>query len=210
MRKIFKFMNRFWLEVISTFLLIVTIVINLLYYDCFSNINTGSFDLIVTLLPLVITVLSIVLSLPKDLIYGLEKTEFRKFKGSSKYDFLSMLNIVIIIFTILILVSIFSLTLTSWMLSIISIIYSLCFLFQEIPLLMHSDKKIEEIIKQNIWNDVTNENLDIVLHNLLFKKGIIYAYKMLEVKWDIERSRSYLDKLLDLQNSYFWRYLDNY
>jgi len=74
---------------------------------------------------------------------------------------------------------------------------------------MHDEKKIEKIIIKNVHSNTKEINADIALQNLLFTKGITYTFKRLRVL-NKDRNRIYLDKLLNLQNDFLWRYLENY
>ncbi|MDD3382760.1 MAG: hypothetical protein PHT83_04605 [Bacilli bacterium] len=204
-------------EILTSIIIVVAMLINLGCRDKINELTTksisfeeGSINFIIVLFPFVLTVLSIALSLPKDLIYGIEKTEFRKLKGASKYSFLKMLVIAMILFVVYFLGDVFDLSLMIFAVAIVSVIYCFLFLWQEIPLLMHNDKRIEKIIKHNVWSGDRGENLNSVLHNLLFTKGISKTYNLLKVSNSKELNRQYLDMLLDLHNHFLWRVRENF
>src|SRR5690554_1544892 len=79
---------RYWLELGFITALIVAIIFDVIYKDFISDFNTETSDTIIVLLPLILTILSITLSMPKELIYGIEKAEFRKLRSEKNYDFL--------------------------------------------------------------------------------------------------------------------------
>ncbi|MGI6782346.1 MAG: hypothetical protein ACOX56_05965 [Acholeplasmataceae bacterium] len=176
-----------------------------------------SINVVIVVLPLVLNILSIVLSLPKDKIYGLEKNEFRKFEKSGKYSFLHMLIIALFIFAIYSISVMFGLYLVILVASVIALIYSLLFLFQEIPLLTHNERRIEKIIRINVHYNLSKYNdpkkdkkILVVVFYLINKKNILYTYNILKDPKNSESDKKLFDNLLDIQNYYLWRYRENY
>ncbi len=215
--KFLKFLYSNAFEIVMIIIVVISCALN---YLCFSKITEftnkylylrdGTVNLIIIVLPTTLTIISIALSLPKDLIYGLEKTEFRKLQGASKYSFLKMIFISMFIVVFFVYAAISNLTMVMPIVAIISMIYNICFLWQEIPLLMHNEKRIEKIIKKNIELGEKSENFNTVIQNMIFSKGLIYTYKIVEIKNCQEKNIENLNMLLDLQNFYFWRYIENY
>lgn len=207
------------LELIFIVALGISILIDIVFRECLiSNISNHSADIIIVLLPSVVTTLSIILSLQKERIYGIENSDFRKLRGEKTYNFLEMMNYTIVIFVIFVLTSIFNFIVSVWVLEIITVIYSFIFIHQEIPILIRDDKRIKKIIRNNIHRDKKSFTLEALpnavsmetaLQNLLFTEGILSAYRTLETE-SKERNREYLDRLLSLQNDYLWKYIDNH
>ena len=89
------------LELIFIVALGISILIDIVFRECLiSNISNHSADIIIVLLPSVVTALSIILSLQKERIYGIENSDFRKLRGEKTYNFLEMMNYTIVIFVI--------------------------------------------------------------------------------------------------------------
>lgn len=80
-----KYLKEF--DVIIIAFILTAFILNYKYFDKVNIIATNilflredAIHIIISIFPFVLTVLSIALSMPKELIYGLEKTEFRKLK----------------------------------------------------------------------------------------------------------------------------------
>ena len=213
-----SFSFNYSLELFFIVALGISILIDIIFRECLSSIGGQSADIIIVLLPSVVTTLSIILSLQKEPIYGIENSDFRKLRGEKTYNFLEMMNYTIVIFIIFVLTSIFNLIISVWVLEIITVIYSFIFIHQEIPILIRDDKRIKKIIRNNIHRNKKSFSLDALpnevsmetaLQNLLLTEGILSAYRTLETE-SKERNREYLDRLLSLQNDYLWEYIDNH
>ena len=221
-KKVNKGLNKkkfgYWLELIVVIFVITAVVIDFIFKCFLKPFESSTSDIIIVLLPLVVTILSITLSMPREPIYGIENTDFRKLRSEKTYNFFDMMILTIFILTIFSIVTIFNFVISSWILSIISIVYSIIFLNQEIPILIRDDKKIKKIIRSNIHKNIKEITLEVLpnevsmliaLQNLLLTEGIISAYKTLETN-SIDRNRVYLDKLLSLQNEFLFGYIDNH
>jgi len=220
LRYCIKKLTRFnyWLELIFGFLVFASIIVDVIYKSSLVSIGNITSDIIIVLLPLVVTILSITLSMPREPIYGIENTDFRKLRGEKTYTFFDMMILTIFVFTVFGLGSLFDFIVTVWVLGLVSIVYSIIFLNQEIPILIRDDQKIKKIIRKNIHKNIKEITLDslpnevsmlIALQNLLLTEGLISAYKVLVTK-NKERNRVYLDKLLSLQNEFLFGYIDNH
>lgn len=208
----------YWIEIIVGIFVITAIMFDFIFKSCLDSFQSITSDVIIVLLPLVVTILSITLSMPREPIYGIENTDFRKLRGDKTYNFFDMMILTILIVTVFSVVSILNFVITVWVLSIVSIVYSIIFLNQEIPILIRDDKKIKKVIRTNIHKNLKEITLEVLpyevsmliaLQNLLLTEGIISAYKVLETD-NKDRNRVYLDKLLSLQNEYLFGYIDNH
>ncbi|HHX67352.1 MAG TPA: hypothetical protein GX708_04760 [Gallicola sp.] len=220
--KIVKIIQKWLLEIIFCLFIFLFVIFNDYFEKMFCLKDKLFKDTIFTLMPLVMTILSITLSMPKALIYGVEAATFRKLRKDKTYDYLSMLIITIVIFVLFTISYYLSFRAVILMLYIIAVIYSIIFINQEIPILMQNNKRIKKIIKNSVHkngkeisytellNDVTMRN---VLQNLLLTEGIISAYTLLKTK-DEKRNRIYFEKILDMQNDYLSNcvvnHIDNY
>lgn len=208
----------YWLEILVGIFVITAIIFDFVFKSFLDSFESTTSDVIIVLLPLVVTILSITLSMPREPIYGIENTDFRKLRGDKTYNFFDMMILTILILTVFSIVTIFSFVITVWILSIVSIVYSIVFLNQEIPILIRDDKKIKKIIRNNIHKNIKEITFEVLpnevsmliaLQNLLLTEGVISAYKVLETG-NRDRNRVYLDKLLSLQNEYLFGYIDNH
>lgn len=208
----------YWLEIIVGIFVITAIIFDLIFKSYLDSFQSITSDIIIVLLPLVVTILSITVSMSREPIYGIENTDFRKLRGNKIYNFFDMMILTIFIVTLFSVVNVFNFVITVWTLSIISIVYSIIFLNQEIPILIRDDKKIKKVIRNNIHKNIKEITLEVLpnevsmliaLQNLLLTEGVISAYKVLETN-NRERNQVYIDKLLSLQNEYLFGYIDNH
>lgn len=208
----------YWLEIVMVICSIISIVIDSCYKNKIDSIIVINSDIVMILLPLVVTILSITLSLPREQIYGIENTDFRKLRGDKAYNFHEMLIITIVLFIIFNISSNLGFNILPWTLSTFSVIYSIVFINQEIPILIRNDKKVKSIIKKHIhknfkiidFDKQSNEvSMINAVQNLIFTEGIISAYKVLESN-DNQQNRIYLDKILDIQNTFLFGYINNH
>lgn len=206
-----KLLFRYLLEIVFLFLVIISIIFNedisLYIQKITGNELQISNDIILVLLPTILTVVSIVLSLPDNTICGIEMNSFRKLNGKKYYSIGLMLSIGIIIFIIYSffgqIYSVLSLTL-----SIISVIYSFIFLFQEIPLLLRDKNRIIRIIRQGYYHDNTVDELKDSVKYLLFNDGMKYVFLKLNKDRKVD-DKELLEYLLSLQNDFLWKYLED-
>lgn len=181
----------------------------------FSDFSFGStvVDIVLILLPTIITVVSIVLSLTKEEIYGVTLHKFNRLRGFWFYDFSHMVVCLISIFVFYTVSQLLGLKLVLIIIDIIAVFYSLYFSLQEIPVLLNDNKRIGKIIKNRYKNRDTSDLLGkqkdenilrTVLLHIIIEEGIGTAYKTLASKADKEYNATLLNNLLDIQNRYFW------
>lgn len=218
-----KHFSKLVFEIILVLILMASFCIN---YKCFNPIDELSAkyepfpqiatNIMMVVFPFILTIISLALSLPKELIYGLEKTEFRKLKGAGKYNFLTMVLISLILILFFGVAYLLKFSLVMMIIVVISIVYMIIFLIQEIPLLMHSESRIERVIKTYIHDNIDvidareTKNPNTLVHYLIFKKGIVYTYRLIEDKSNSAKNLKYINFLLEVQNHYFWRYRENF
>lgn len=209
--RMFKILFRYLLEIIFLFLIILSIIFNedlsLYYQNLFGSELQISNDIILVLLPTILTVVSIVLSLPDNTICGIEMSSFRKLNGKKNYSIGMMLSIGIIIFIIYSFLGQLN-TVLVFTLSIISITYSFIFLFQEIPLLLRNKNRIIKNIRQGYYHNNTVDELKDSIKYLLFNDGMKYVFLKLK-KGPKDNQKELLEYLLSLQNDFLWKYLED-
>ena len=93
-------------------------------------------DAIISMLPMIFTIITIALSLPSETIYGVPATTFRKLRKDWHFTFVEMIMITIAIFLFYTISAILKKSLVIWCLDLISIVYSILFVVQEMPILL--------------------------------------------------------------------------
>ena len=178
--------------------------------------NELVFDLILILLPSIVTIVSISLSLTKEKLYGVTISEFTKLRRT-KYSFIHMvivMSLSIALYTVFCLTP--SVVLTILILDAFDFIYSLLFSIQEIPLLVQDKRTLKRIIRDSYENRNKSEDffeqrgesiLFRVIQNMVLTEGIKSSYNMLKHTKgnDVTSYNSNLfDVLLSFQNKYYW------
>ncbi len=170
-------------------------------------------ELIIVLLPTVITVISIVLSLMKEKIYSVSLNDFNRLRGSWFYNFLHMIICTIIIFVLYTVCCIFALKYSIVALDLVAIFFCFYFSIQEIPILLHNERIISRIIRKRFkkrdgtyyLGSQRNERcLTSIVESIILTEGIKTAYKAMSYKRKPEYNKNLLNDLLDIQNRYFW------
>ena len=172
-------------------------------------------SVVITLLPAIITILSISLSISKEKIYGVTLNEINSLRGPFYFNFFHVTLIMCCIVGIYSFLSVFSLTISIYLLEFISLSYSIYFVIQEIPILIHSNTRISYILKkyylkhpnQGLFQKNKKDIFNTILMNIIMTEGIETAYNMLFYK--NVSSHDLLNYLLELQNNFLWNYEDN-
>ncbi len=178
--------------------------------------NKLVFDLIIVLLPAIITIVSISLSLAKENVYGVSLDDFVKLRKNTVYSFTHMVIIMAVSIGAYTVFSILSTQLSILLLDFFAFCYSLIFAIQEIPVLVRNKKRLNRIIKYKYANTNKNElfleqneakTLSNVIRYMVLNDGIIASYNSLK-EYNGNSSSTYnsnlFDYLLSLQNEYFW------
>ena len=139
-------------------------------------------DILLILLPTIITVISISLSLTNEKILNLKRREFYKLLNGWHYNFLSMILIVIAIFILYTICRMTGARISVVVLEGIAIFYSIYFSCTEIPVLSQNSKKIIKIIRSSYYKNTFIDYefsrfekqgiLSIAIKQLVFENGI--------------------------------------
>lgn len=199
--------------VLLIFILSLTNIIN---FDCdFQNA-----DIILIVLPTILTIISIILQFRRERIYGVSIKDFNKLRGTFYFDFLH----IIIIFLMLNLVFLFAKTFNDntssliIVLDFIGFIYCLIFALQEVPILTMNDKYLYRIIKKAykfnkpdfILGYANKQNaLETVLLHMTLNDGIVLTYDSLKEENNIPYNSNLFDNLMSIQNRFFWNTIEN-
>lgn len=160
------------------------------------------------LLPTTITIISISLSLSKEKIYGATLNEINRIRGPWHYSFLHSSITMCSIILLYAILNVINAKISIYLLSLISFIYCVYFLIQEIPILTRSGKVIAHILKKHYKKRSKSIKLmsqfdeqiyhDIVL-NIIITEGMETAYNTLSKE---QKDSEILEFLLDIQNQY--------
>lgn len=202
------FKNHHVIDLIFFLLLILNI-----YLDISKYINPVNFkinnDIIIILLPSIITIISITISMSGERILGVSRSRFNKLRSSWTYNFLEMIIITIIVFVIYTTLVFLPLKYTILFLELLCIYYTVVFSLQEIPFLLKDDKTIKKTIREYYWNrPIEKDNLyagdddtlSEILIFLVFKEGIKTTYLSFLEKRNGEASEL-MDELFSIQNN---------
>ena len=152
MKKIFNTFVRY----IIFSLLIVSIILDL-YLPLKNADKMDVAEIIVTLLPLIFTIITISLSLPSEKIYGVSFHTLRKIRKDNHYSFIEMIMITIVLFVLFTIFTTLNFFISICCLDLIAVFFSIFFVFQEIPIILKSDEKIIKIIKKTLIAETSND-----------------------------------------------------
>lgn len=172
-------------------------------------------DAIISMLPMIFTIITIALSLPSETIYGVPATTFRKLRKDWHFTFVEMIMITIAIFLFYTISAILKKSLVIWCLDLISIVYSILFVVQEMPILLKNDDRLLKIVK-NCWenggakvlaygNESKGKDLYNVIQYLVLNLGVKETYQALKSNDDNSSSNwPLLDFLLTTNNDFMF------
>lgn len=172
--------------------------------------------IVVTLVPCIITIVSISLSISKDKIYGVTINEITELRGRFYFTFFHMIIITCVIIGTYSLLSALNARVGIYCLELISLIYSIAFSIQEVPILVHSKWAIKRILNKNyllisrhdlLFEKESSKIFNTIITNVILTEGIDTAFNLLDKKG--RNAKDLLDYLLTMQNTFFWNVLDN-
>ncbi|MCM1514669.1 MAG: hypothetical protein NC090_06735 [Anaeroplasma bactoclasticum] len=190
------------------------------YLQVDKSIDIPAADIIISLVPMIFTIITISLSLPAESILGVKNTTFRRARKDYHFRFIEMIVITIIIFVLFTIASIFAKTAIIWILDLVSIYYSFRFVFQEIPLLIQDEKYILKIVKKN-WicneRDLTNgqlsktSELQKIIKYIILNQGLKETYCSFRYKQKSKQKLNpkILDDLLSANNEFLFDCLEH-
>ena len=180
----------------------------------FNYYKDNDAQMLLVLLPFVITIVSISLTLTSDKIENISMFEFRKLRSKFYFSFTEMMVITLLLFTLYFISVHTKLYISTLFVEISSIIYSFIFALQELPLLEKNKNYISRIIQKYFslkTNDTFNKyklkvlkdsSLKVVLISTLFDNGLKDAYFNLKVNNSFSiKNKNILDTLMDLNTT---------
>lgn len=214
MKKILVNISRYLLFLIPLIGLVISFFVTIP-----EKYNTPVADAIISMLPMIFTIITIALSLPSETIYGIPAITFRKIRKDWHFTFVEMIMVTIAIFSLYTVFTILGNSLVVWCLDFVSIVYSVLFVIQEMPILLSNDNKLLKIVK-NCWendgakiltygNASKGKDLYYVIQFLALNFGVKETYQSLKSKDDKPSSNSaLLDFLLTANNDFMFECAD--
>lgn len=217
---IFKYHFASFLFDIGATLLVLLILIlsftNVIKFDCdFQNA-----DIILIVLPTILTIISIILQFRRERIYGVSTKDFNKLRGSFYFDFLHIIIIFLMLNLVFLLAKIFNNNTSSLIIVLDFIGFAYCFIFalQEVPILTMNDKYLYRVIKKAykfnkldfILGYANKQNtLETILLYMTLNEGIVLTYDCLKEENNVPYNSNLFDNLMSIQNRFFWNIIEN-
>lgn len=162
-------------------------------------------DIVVTLLPTVLTVISILYSIGDHKIYGIRINDFRKLRNKKYFTFSEMVYLIIFTFAIYAIAVFLKLDLCIILIDISSIYFSIKFLMENLPIIEEDMTKINNEIREIFRERLNSDNYDnvdsniiIILRNLILNKDIDSTIKILILDEEINYNSYILELILDV------------
>ena len=209
--------------VLIAFALVETLLFKRIFTNYGQEIREPSAAIIITLIPCVITIVSITLSMSREKIYGATLNDINGLRGRFYFTFLHAMLIACGIIGAYSLCYAFDLRITIYYLESISLVYSIIFSLQSIPVLARSKWILKKILKKNylttsrhsyLFEKENTKTFRVLITNIIFTEGIDTAFNLLykKDKKDEKNEKSkqeLLDYLLTMQNKYYWHVIDS-
>ena len=174
--------------------------------------KTNISEILIILLPMIITIISISLSLPSETIYGVTLNDFRKVRRDNCYSFLEMIIITCILFLLYSIFVILNYTISIWFINIISVFFLIRFIIQEIPILMKSERITMNIVKKALIFEIYNETFDnlikgkklySIIQFIIMNKGIQSSYDFFKIN-ENKKNKLIIDLFLFIYNDFLF------
>lgn len=169
-------------------------------FDSFTHYENKDPQILLTLFPAIITIVTISLTLPNEKISELSIFEFRKLRSKFNFSFIDMILITILLFSLHLVSSILKLHTTTLIIELSCIAYSIWFIVTELPILERNDKYIKKVFRNLNESEnrkallLENEtpykdpSLNKAIKSYLFKEGLKNTY--FDLKVDDEKINS--------------------
>lgn len=162
-----------------------------------------------TLLPCIVTILSISLSVSNEKIYGAKLSEIKDLRSSFYFGFYRAILIACVAFACNIFLKLLGLGISLFFLEVIAFIYCVIFILQDVPVLARSDWKITKLLR-NYYKKVApkscfswgerHEVFVRMVANMLLTSGVKEAFCALNSAGANEAKL--ISDLLEIQNDY--------
>lgn len=162
-------------------------------------------DVVIGLLPTIITVVSIIFSLNDDEIYGISVNSFRKMRSNDYFSFADMIYFTIFVYLLYGISRMFDVKLCIYFVDVVVLVSSTFFIAQNIKLIEKNDayiiKMLSDIFKNNseqgiLIENANRKNIDKLLEELLYSKGLREVFSYLKTD-DLKLNSNILFTLLN-------------
>lgn len=164
-----------------------------------------------TLLPCIVTILSISLSVSNEKIYGAKLSEIKDLRSPFYFGFYRVALITCVAFAFNILLKLLGLGVSLFFLEVIALVYCVIFILQDVPVLARSDRKIAKLLRnyykkivleKHFYLNKRHEVFTRMVTNMLLTRGLKEAFCALNSPTVDETEL--ISDLLKIQNNYFW------
>jgi len=183
--------------------------------ETYENLPMGSYAVTITLIPCVVTIVSAILGLSKDKIYGVTIADIGELRGPWYFVHLHKMLVVCVLLGIHSLLFGFGLKICLYYLEFASFVYAVFFSIQEISVFVHSRWVVRSILRKRYLYDAENDYLfrntasktfKTMSQNLVVTEGIELTYDVLKGSND---DPALIEYLMTMQNQYFRDVLDS-
>ena len=143
---------------VTTFIGVSIINKTIDYFKETFNKGIDASDIVVTLLPFIVTTLSIVLSFSDKKIFGISYKSFKNIKRDSCFSFSEMIYFVIFTFIFYAIAAYFKLELTIILIDIFSIVFSFLFIYKEMPLIENNEEKLIQDVAKVLGDKINKKS----------------------------------------------------
>ena len=207
----------FWImNIVYLIILIVSSLLNNVLKENINFLSKGLIesDIVVALLPFIVTVISISFSLSDNKIFGISLNSFKRLRGNNYFSFGQMIYVVIFTFIFYTISRYLDLQFNIIVIDIFSLIYSIIFIFQDLPILENKEERLiknvfdlylKESDKSFLLDEdyISKENdLVKILTFLLEDRGLIGTFKLFGNKISLDQKENLLKTLIFI-NYYF-------
>ena len=197
----------FDLVLLSTLVILFLFKCKLPSIDCF-NVTT---NIIISLIPALMTIITLAIQIQNEPIYGITLREFERLRKGFYFILVHMVMIFVSIFVFETFFTFVDFKFGLMALNVVSVIYSVIFIFQEIPIFIKSDFFVNRVMKRIISNiEISNQekysNGQKAITYMLMTYGLNEAYSKLFTKKT--NKKEMLQRLINFELDYYKKVLD--
>ena len=204
------------IDVLFVLLLITAVILEVMGFkfhiseEAYKTMPMESFAVTITLIPCIVTVISVALGFNKDKIYGATISDINDIRGKWYFTHLHKMIVVCVLLGTHSLLFVHSLKISLYFLEGIYFIYAIVFSVQDISILVRSKSVVKGVLKHRylrkgkegeLFKETANDSFETIVLNILMKEGIKTAFETL--KRHSANPYDLVDYLLDKQNRYF-------
>lgn len=184
--------------------------------EAYKAMPMESFAVTITLIPCVVTVISVALGFNNDKIYGATISDINDIRGKWYFTHLHKIIVVCVLLGVHSLLFVLALKISLYCLEGISFIYAIIFSAQDISILIHSKRVVKWILKcrylrkgkeGKLFRKNENDTFDKIVTNIMLTDGVETAFQTLK-RHNIDLPNMF-EYLMGLQNDFLQIALKN-